>query len=583
LSVLTSRGLWCLLAMTAQLLHAVPALALDTETDYRSPVGLYLSIMQEGGAPLDFEQAQREKFVPAGKAVLSFGLGAAPVWLKLQVSNMSSLMQQRDVLIETSWLDQIDIYWLEDGQLVASGSGGDRRFPSTRGVASRYPSFVHTYSPGETTVLLRVESIDPMSLPVYFLMPQESARKTLVGGYSYGLLYGAVLSLLVYNLMLFSGLRDRRYLYFAFYLGSFLAMNLAYTGHGSQLVWGQSPRWQQFSNPLLMTLFNVAGLLFALKFLDLKQSYPRIRRLVLAACGLFMSLQIIMFWTGAQLWSLSLAFGLMLVFSSLMILLGIMSSQAGNHWARYFLAGAIAGALGSTVTACAVLGWIPYNFLTYRAIDIGMCLDIVLLAFALANQYRVVDRAKRQAEELARVDSLTGLNNRRAFYEHANRLWQLGIRQGQAMTVLLFDMDLFKSVNDTYGHAAGDEVLVRVSQMLQKRVRASDIAARWGGEEFILFLSGTDCRGATAFAHEIRADLAKISWPAEYPGLQPTASFGVAQCDGKNSTLEALISLADTQLYAAKNSGRDKVETAAAASVSSILSVAVPAAAYITP
>jgi diguanylate cyclase (GGDEF)-like protein len=558
------RLLLCVAAVTLQWLVAGPVLAqtLTTDTSYRSPVGLQLATLQEQGEPLNADRALSETFVPAVNAVLNFGIGAAPVWVKMTVSNPSSTVQPRQLMIKTSWLDKVDAHWFVEGLRVASESDGDRQPSSERDGVARFPVFSFSYPPGQTTVLLRVESIDPMSMPIFFLTSQEYERKTLFDGYSYGLLYGAVLALLIYNLMLYWSMRDKRYLYFSIYLGSFLAMNIAYTGHGFLSFWSHASSWQQFSNPLLMTLYNVSGLVFALRFLDLRESYPRVSQWVKVLCVSSMGIQVLLLFKDDQSWSLILAFGLMLVFSSLMILLGLLSWRSGNRWASYFLVAALSGALGSTITACAVLGWIPYNAFTYRAVDMGMCLDIVLLAFALAGQYRLVDDAKRQAEALARADSLTGLNNRRAFYEQANQLWQLGLRKNQEMCVILFDVDHFKLVNDEFGHTGGDEVLVKVAQMLESRVRASDITARWGGEEFIVFLPDTNLSGATALAHEIRAGLAKVSWSPEYPGLRPTASFGVAHDSGASGSLQATISEADLQLYEAKNSGRDRVETA---------------------
>ncbi len=556
----------CSLVIAVQILITLPASARQVSTDrgYSLPVGTFLGFFQEQGVPVSPQEALASDFQPSNRTVLSYGIGADPVWLKLEVSNNSSDAQLRHLLFETSWLDVIDVYWFRDGELQAQDGAGDRAARLPRNDAGRHPVFNHAYAPGLTTVLLRVESIDPMNLPLYFLSPTEVTSKTMLQSYSYGLLYGAVLSLLLYNLMLFTGLKEKRYLFFAIYLASFLAMNMAYTGHGLKYFWPNFLYWQQFANPLLMSVYNVAGLAFALCFLEVKNTFPRTYRMTVMLCGLVIGLQLIAIVAGFQHGSLMLAFALMLVFSSLMFALGFISWRGGNPWAKYFLFASIAGALGSTATACAVLGLIPFSTLAYRAIDVGITLDIVLLAFALADQYRVSEKAKIRAEALARIDYLTGLNNRRAFYEQTDPLWHVGRRHGREMSLILLDLDHFKSINDQYGHGVGDEALIRVAQVLQDRVRASDISGRWGGEEFIIFLPETALAGAVSLAETIRADISAIKWPVEYPQLRLSASFGVAQSSTDHAALEDVIHLADKRLYTAKDHGRDRVGSAGA-------------------
>lgn len=553
----------CYSLVTAVILFFVTSTSADilyTEQTYSAPVGEHVHFLQEqAGVRLSPASALVDQFEPADRPVLNFGIGAQPVWLKLDVRNDSAQAQSRQLLLEVSWLDSVNAYWFRDGRLLAQEFAGDREVFPQPSVVGRNTAFEYVYDPGVTTVLLRVESVDPMSLPLYFLTPPEARSRTLIQGYSYGLLYGAILSLLVYNMMLFAALKESRYLYFSVYLGSFIAGSIAYTGHGLQIFWLNSVYWQQYANPVLMTVFNVSGLAFALRFLEVKSTFPVTYKLIVALCLLVLGLQAIALLTGAQQGSLLLAFALMLAFSSIMILLGVMSWRAGTPWARYFLFAAIAGALGSTVTACAVLGLIPFSTLTYRAIDIGMTLDIVLLAFALADQYRVNEKAKIRAEALARVDYMTGLNNRRAFYEQTETWWQLGLRHEHAMSVILFDVDHFKSINDRFGHGCGDEVLIWIAQVLAGRVRASDVVARWGGEEFIVFLPETSLQGAISLAEEIRLAIGGIQWPEAYMSLSVSASFGVAHRNASDTSLDEIISRADSRLYAAKNKGRDQV------------------------
>lgn len=110
-----------------------------------------------------------------------------------------------------------------------------------------------------------------------------------------------------------------------------------------------------------------------------------------------------------------------------------------------------------------------------------MLVDAVLLAFALADQFRILQNEKFLAEKLANIDHLTGIWNRRGFQQLVSPLWHTGLRNQHHMSVILMDLDQFKRVNDRHGHASGDQVLQQTASMLNSSARAGDVLARWGG------------------------------------------------------------------------------------------------------
>lgn len=165
-------------------------------------------------------------------------------------------------------------------------------------------------------------------------------------------------------------------------------------------------------------------------------------------------------------------------------------------------------------------------------------------------------------KELATLDPLTGINNRRMFMDSAKRAIAHLSREGKPMAVAILDLDDFKRLNDTYGHLAGDEILRRVAKEITNQVRSGDIVARFGGEEFICLMSEADPHAAPAIAERMRAAIERISIPVE-GGLSAgiTASFGlycVTAVSGDES-LDALLSRADTALYEAKAEGKNRV------------------------
>ncbi len=159
-------------------------------------------------------------------------------------------------------------------------------------------------------------------------------------------------------------------------------------------------------------------------------------------------------------------------------------------------------------------------------------------------------------------DALTGLYNRFAFYEHLDRLFRYGQRAGRSLAVLAIDIDRFKAINDTWGHAAGDRVLQRVAESIAASARRPlDMAARLGGEEFAVLLEGVDCENAWALGELLRLRVADLKLPHPHGGVV-TVSVGVA-CSPpeQDCSPKELLARADRALYEAKGAGRNRVMT----------------------
>ncbi|WP_168735352.1 sensor domain-containing diguanylate cyclase [Pseudothauera rhizosphaerae] len=176
------------------------------------------------------------------------------------------------------------------------------------------------------------------------------------------------------------------------------------------------------------------------------------------------------------------------------------------------------------------------------------------------HELEAANQQMRQAnEELARAastDRLTGLANRRLLEETAEAELSRARRHGHPLSVVLFDVDWFKSVNDRFGHEVGDAVLRDMASRLGPQMRASDLLARWGGEEFLLLAPATGQAEALACAEKMRRLI--CTWPFPVVGCL-TASFGVAQYDG-SEPFSTLVARADRALYRAKDGGRNRVE-----------------------
>ena len=170
-----------------------------------------------------------------------------------------------------------------------------------------------------------------------------------------------------------------------------------------------------------------------------------------------------------------------------------------------------------------------------------------------------LNQAYGRARELARTDELTGLANRRAFVEMGTAAVDQARRYDRALALVMVDIDYFKRINDTHGHAAGDEVLRSVARVIKETARVADTPGRLGGEEFALLLPETAVAAASTLAERLRHDVAALVVPHNGTELRCTCSFGVAERDQAVFNLDALLGKADAALYLAKAQGRNQV------------------------
>jgi diguanylate cyclase (GGDEF)-like protein len=203
-----------------------------------------------------------------------------------------------------------------------------------------------------------------------------------------------------------------------------------------------------------------------------------------------------------------------------------------------------------------VLGLWRREAVRIGAIMLALAVFVTLVTVIFVREIGRRARAERQLEEMATTDALTGLINRRKFDRVIDEEWRRAHRLGTPVALLMIDADHFKSFNDSFGHQAGDEVLVGIALCIADSVhRAGDCAARYGGEEFAVLLPGLTPFSALEVAELIRLKVQQ--WSAGQPGV--TISIGVASLTPTGALpWSALVSAADKALYAAKDDGRNR-------------------------
>jgi diguanylate cyclase (GGDEF)-like protein len=246
------------------------------------------------------------------------------------------------------------------------------------------------------------------------------------------------------------------------------------------------------------------------------------------------------------------------------LVVAFLAWRRNNRAAGWFL---IAWALLEAFTIATALRLLvgdPENSqgLLYYGLPLSMIVASVLVALGVADRLRDQRRALSDAESRAQIDSLTGVLNRRSFSDRLDAACLRAQARGLPIALLFIDLDHFKLINDTHGHAAGDACLKAIIAPIQAELRQSDVIGRYGGEEFVVILSSADIASAQPIAERIRKRVGDVSVEGFGEPIRVTCSIGIASSDMLGVWGDQLITRADQAVYQAKRSGRNRVQVA---------------------
>lgn len=547
----------------------------------------------KGKAASDFDTTRRGTF--------SFGYTDSAYWFRFAVDNPTQRANDMLLVLRSAWLDSVRLYQPDGRGGFRERGFGDRRPFVERG--RTHPQFVIDLSvtPGVQTYYLRVETKEAFMSPIELWEPEAfHANDRLWAGY-FGMFYGVLLVMVLYNGFIWFSIRDRSYLFYCLYLVSFFTANFSYNGFSFQYLWPESPSWANWSYATWILLFQAAGVAFAMVFMETRTRLPRMHKVLRGLLGVMLATWLLSLLSGDESFYNAVLVYFVFIYTPLVALAGLSAWLSGYRAARFFVLASMATLVGAFVTALTVTGVLPYNFVNFHAAEFGIMVDVVLLALALADrinflrdqketaerqvieqQHRasaLLERAKAEledtvalrtaelararddAERLARLDGLTGVSNRRYFEEVAAREVSRARRYDQPLSIILFDIDLFKQVNDCHGHAVGDAVIRMVAEVARETVREVDFLARIGGEEFAVLLPGASEAQARLTAERLRERIAagRVDIPGQ--SVACTASFGVTQLADHHPGFETLLQRADQLMYLSKSGGRNRVST----------------------
>jgi diguanylate cyclase (GGDEF)-like protein len=592
----------------------------DISADTKSVnLGLNILHLREATGNLTIEDILNKdetSWVKSNQQTPNLGVDPANFWFKHTLKFTSA--ESQDYLLEIGYpaLDNVDVYLVQNNRVQYSYNAGDHLPYSSRPIDHRNFLFPLPQLDANKNVdiLIRVQTAGAVQLPLFLWQQTAFWEQDQLQLMVHTFFIAILLTIALYNLMLFASMRDRAYLLYVCYIVCLALTQLGLRGLNYQLFAQESPLLNE--RILLLSIGSAicfAGL-FAHKFMALAHTGPKLGKVVLtiaflgfaqAVSGLFLP------------YALSVTAGIALtpIGCAVLLFAGLVQWINGNKVARFFTLAWAFYLIGQFSSALSKLGLLPRTPLLEYGPELGASIEVILLSFALADRMNEEKRKRYAAQEeallheqsarkaqehslqiqhqaneelesrvdartqelqstleqlsvaneklhgLSTVDGLTQLRNRRAFDERLDNEWRRSAREKSELSLLMLDADRFKNINDQYGHQAGDECLIILARILRDAVRRpSDCVARYGGEEFAIILPHTSSAGAEIIAERIRREVESEGVTFEGQAISLTVSIGLcSMLPTKQDDQNKLLEHADKALYRAKSEGRNRI------------------------
>ncbi|OYT90329.1 MAG: hypothetical protein CFE43_18935 [Burkholderiales bacterium PBB3] len=544
----------------------------------------------------------------------NFGFTPDAYWFRFQIFNPGSGVLTRTVEMPISFMDHVHLFHYANGQKLEEYDTGDEKPFSARPVVHQNFLMPVLLVPGVNHIYVRLANAGTIEAPFRIWEPAAFQVANQLEKLAQGMVIGILLVMVVYNLFVYFGTRDKNYLYYISFALSYLLFQYSLTGYTYAYLWPESVWWNSVAVPLFICTTEMTVALFCNSFLRVREYsgwvHNALRGLIFGTGAMAVLSMVLPYNIAVRIGA-----GLAIPTAAFCLGLGYWRWWRGDGFARLFCVAWTSALLGVMGLAAGKFGVVPSNFWTENAGQLGILGLVVLLSFTLVDrinhdrsgrlkaqalalehersarasqealilakeeanrklEQRVQERttdlnstleqlqqANAQLQRLSMTDGLTQISNRASFDIAYAAEFKRATRKKNHLTLMLLDVDHFKRVNDTWGHPAGDACLQALARLLQASVhRAGDMVARYGGEEFVVMLGESEPADAIALAESFRAAVEAMVVAVDGMSLRMTASFGVAYVvpDGSVSAQE-LLAAADKALYQAKQSGRNQV------------------------
>ncbi len=491
------------------------------------------------------QSSNAEHWKMADESRLNFGFSQSTYWFRITMVNQNDKESRLLLEVDNPLLDELDLFLFSADQLINRFETGDSKPFSQRADDHLIFTFPFVVPVGESvTLLLRVHSEGSVQVPLSLWNYDDFHHEEEYGIIIQSIYFGVLLFMAVFNLFVYFRTFAASYLYFVGYVLSIGLLLAGMTGYGYKYLWSFSVEFQALH---IATFLSFAGLFlaaFIYHYLNLNRTRSMMGKLLLAAIIAF---TIMLLLSSVISYHLLVQLALLLFF--MLVNLGLWGGL--NKWGGiqhtsmvYFTIAWLQMVLCGIAIVLAKFGIIAITFISNDMLPWTVLIQVILLSMALGERMNIerkqritaqrelmniqdvhkkeledevarcteeLVRANKTLEILATTDALTGICNRRYFLEQAQHMINVALRYHHPIAMVMLDIDHFKAVNDSYGHAAGDHVLNEITANISLQTRKTDIFARVGGEEFAMLLIDTAPDMAVIQIERIRESIEQMA------------------------------------------------------------------------
>ena len=461
------------------------------------------------------------------KNSFQFSFKKATLWIKCRIAatepeNAAAMASGHSFLVfDNAALGSVTLWVpvVKDGAPgIIKLSGGWQQSRQGQEFPFLYPTFVLPDNiDGSRPVIIRVATPYALQFRATLYTIDAFQKNSFILFLVVGFCAGILVAMLLYNLVLYLFMRDRQYLYYILDVFFLLIWQCVLFGI-FRYFWPSIGVLMIKYIAVFASSMMLCTIIFAIVFLDTAKTAPRHDIILkgLAACMAVLILLAFLqqMWMANLLAYLTAQIAIIVLFTS-----AVSSLRSGFKPARYYLIAVSIYLSAGIVFLFKYYGLLPNNTFTMHVMLFGSAAESILLSFALGHRFRMLQEeeqilreSEKSLQELSVTDELTGLFNRRFLNASLVKKIAAARRSNTCLSLLLMDVDYFKSFNDTYGHQEGDNVLASLGKVLIKTLREEDIACRYGGEEFVTILHNADKNAALEVAERIRSSFEQVTY-----------------------------------------------------------------------
>ena len=554
----------------------------------------HLSFFEDKTKKMNIEEIKNVKFKTENNFHFNKGESNSNWWLKVQVKNPTNKPIDWVVKFFYDQFDELQSWqYDQNNTLLSHFLKGDHFTDSSKTAFLEQLSFEYVTQAGaENTVYVKISYMNSGLMELFhslwskdeFIKSQQLDFNILVG------IISALSILLFYNIFIWFILRKKEYFWYNIYLLSVILTVLTYNQIGAYYLWNKSLYIIDIMPFISVIAVFLSFILFTREFLETFKFLPRVDK-VLKTLIILDLLSLVLLILGQR----HIAIVILQISSFSFIffpILGFILWYRGYKIARGYTIASLVVSTAIMISILRVSEVLQTSEFLFWITRFGFVVEGVLLSIALADRITILENnyineqdkvkhtleeAKKtlesevkkrtheleiqtlKAEKMARTDEMTGIYNRRAFLEHGETFVYNAARYKTNFSLIMIDIDFFKTINDTYGHDGGDAVLIAFTKEIRKHLRDSDFFARIGGEEFVILLPHTSSFQAFEKANMLLKKISELKILYKSFVIQITASMGIGECVEKEGNLYSLLAKADKALYYVKENGRNGV------------------------